>query len=101
MATSSASAAARPQANNRLHVVRVRNKLRRLSTVGSQNYVNGLRLVISISASASDESFLFQLPNPLLQELPLRFLLGQGHSFLIRRPSLSCPAEPAVHICTG
>ena len=35
MATSSASAAARPQANNRLHVVRVKNKLRRLSTVGS------------------------------------------------------------------
>ena len=34
MATSSASAAARPQANNRLHNVRVRNKLRRLSTLG-------------------------------------------------------------------
>jgi len=34
MATSSASAAARPQANNRSHVARVRNKLRRLSTLG-------------------------------------------------------------------
>jgi hypothetical protein len=34
MATSSASAAAQPQANNRLHVVRVRKKLRRLSTPG-------------------------------------------------------------------
>ncbi len=34
MATSSASAAARSQANNRLHVVRVRNKLRRVSTLG-------------------------------------------------------------------
>jgi len=45
--------------------------------------------------------FLFQLPNPLLQELPLWFLLGQGQSFLIRGPSLSCPAEPAVHIRTG
>src|SRR5229473_4482814 len=45
--------------------------------------------------------FLFQLPNPLLQELPLWFLLGQRQSFLIRGPSLSCPAEPAVHICTG
>jgi hypothetical protein len=45
--------------------------------------------------------FSFQLPNPLLQELPLRFLLGQGQSFLIRGPSLSCPAEPAVHISTG
>ena len=39
MATSSASAAARPQANNRLHVVRVRNKLRRLSTVGEPRLV--------------------------------------------------------------
>src|SRR5438445_13600039 len=45
--------------------------------------------------------FSFQLPNPLLQELPLWFLLGQRQSFLIRGPSLSCPAEPAVHICTG
>jgi hypothetical protein len=27
--------------------------------------------------------FLFQLPNPLLQELPLRFLLGQGQRLLI------------------
>src|SRR2546427_9454840 len=32
--------------------------------------------------------FLFQLPNPLLQELPLWFLLGQRQSFLIRGPSL-------------
>ena len=45
--------------------------------------------------------FLFQLPNPLLQELPLRFLLGQRQSFLIRGPSLSGPAEPAVHIRAG
>jgi hypothetical protein len=30
---------------------------------------------------------LFQLPNPLLQELALWFLLGQGQRFLIRRPS--------------
>src|SRR6266481_1650713 len=45
--------------------------------------------------------FLFQLPNPLLQELPLWFLLGQGQSFLVRGPSLSCPAEPAVHIRAG
>ena len=45
--------------------------------------------------------FLFQLPNPLLQELPLRFLLGQRQSFLIRGPGLSCPAKPAVHIGTG
>src|SRR3984893_6987730 len=42
--------------------------------------------------------FLLPLPNPLLQELPLWFLLGQRQSFLIRGPSLSCPAEPAVHI---
>src|ERR1700733_1720605 len=45
--------------------------------------------------------FLFQMPNPLLQELPLWFLLGQRQSSLIRGPSLSCPAEPAVHIRTG
>src|SRR3984885_3448274 len=44
--------------------------------------------------------YLFQLPNPLLQELPLWFLLGQGQSFLISGPSLSRPAEPAVHFCT-
>jgi hypothetical protein len=37
MATSSALAAARPQANHRLHVVRVGNKLRRVSTVGSHD----------------------------------------------------------------
>jgi hypothetical protein len=29
------------------------------------------------------ERFLFQLLNPLLQELPFWFLLGQGQSFLI------------------
>src|SRR5260370_47898 len=44
---------------------------------------------------------LFQLPNPFLQELPLRFLLGQRQSFLIRSPSLSGPAQPAVQIGTG
>ena len=54
---------------------------------------------ISTSASVSDESFLFQPPNPLLQELPLWFLLGQRQSSRIRGPSLSYPAEPAVHIC--
>ena len=46
-------------------------------------------------------SFLFQLPNPLLQELPLWFLLGQGQSLLIRGLSLSGPAQPAVHIGTS
>src|SRR5258705_12407308 len=76
-------------------------RLRRVSTVGSQNYVNALRLVISMSASASDEFFLFQLPNPFLQELPLWFLLGQGQRLLIRGPSLGGPAQPAVHIRTG
>jgi hypothetical protein len=43
----------------------------------------------------------YQLPNPLPQELPLWFLLGQRQGFLIRRPSLSVPAEHAVHIRTG
>jgi hypothetical protein len=45
--------------------------------------------------------FLFQLPNPLLQKLALWFLLGQRQSFLIRGPSLSGPAQPAVHIRAG
>ena len=49
----------------------------------------------------SPSNFYFQLPNPFLQELPLRFLLGQRQSFLISGPSLRCPAEPAVHIGTG
>jgi hypothetical protein len=44
---------------------------------------------------------LFHLADPLLKELPLWFLLRQGQSFLISGPSLSCFAEPAVHICTG
>ena len=46
-------------------------------------------------------AFLFQLPNPLLQELPLWFLLGQRQSFLIRGPGRRCPAKPAVHVCAG
>src|SRR6202034_172669 len=68
---------------------------------GSALWNEALRLVISISGSVSDESFLFQLPNPLSQELPLWSLLGQRQSFLIRGPSLGRPAEPAVHIGTG
>jgi hypothetical protein len=40
-----------------ISIVGIRRKSRRLSTVESQNYVNALRLVISILASASDESF--------------------------------------------
>ena len=44
---------------------------------GSQNYVNALRLVISISASTPDES-LFQLPDSLLKELTFWLLLGKG-----------------------
>jgi hypothetical protein len=33
--------------------------------------------------------------------LPLRFLLGQRQSFLIRGPGLGGPAKPAVHIRAG
>ncbi len=55
MATSSASAAARPQANNRLHVVRVRNKLRRLSTLG---YRSGLPLCAECGSLAGLARFL-------------------------------------------
>ena len=51
--------------------------------------------------AARPELILFQLPNPLLQELPLRFLLGQRQRLLIRRSGLGCSAEPAVHIGAG
>ena len=59
------------------------------------------RLCSAPRSNARGCRFLFQLPNPLLQELPLWFLLGQRQSFLIRGPSLSGPAEPAVHIRAG
>src|SRR5271165_3978075 len=58
-------------------------------------------IVVGETENRQPLQFLFQLPNPLLQELPLWFLLGQRQSFLISGPSLSCPAEPATHICTG
>src|ERR1700679_778366 len=51
--------------------------------------------------STATPFFLFQLANPLLQKLPLWFLLGQRQSFLIRGPGLSGPAEPAAHIRAG
>src|SRR6266536_5896190 len=66
-------------------------KLCKCFAASSSQYL--LRLLTSLA--------LFQLSNPLFQELPLWFLLGQRQSFLIRHPSLSGPAEPAVHICTG
>ena len=52
MATSLASAAARPQVNNRLHVVRVRNKLRRLSTVDHAFEDSGLKQFCDLVVSA-------------------------------------------------
>ena len=58
-------------------------------------------IVVGETENRQVSQILFQLPDPLLQELPLRFLLGQRQSFLISRPSLSSPAEPAAHICTG
>jgi len=48
-----------------------------VSGVASQNYVNALRLVISISPSTPDGS-LFQLPDSLLKELTFWLLLGKG-----------------------
>ena len=68
-----------------------------VSGVASQNYVNALRLVISISPSTPDGS-LFQLPDSLLKELTFWLLLGKGQSLLIRGPSRSGAAQPAVHI---
>src|ERR1700678_73898 len=56
---------------------------------------------VGFDGSSKKFSFLFQLPNPLLQELPLRFLLGQRQSFLVSGASLGGPAEPAVHIGPG
>jgi toxin ParE1/3/4 len=47
------------------------------------------------------DAFLFQLTNPLSQELPLWFLLGQRQRLLVRRTRLSRPAQPAAHICAG
>ena len=44
------------------------------------------------SPAMHEHTFLLQLPNSLLQELPLWFLLGQGQRLLIRRPGLGCPA---------
>jgi len=63
--------------------------------------VEPLPLILFVLPKDSDFLGKAQLPNPLLQELSLRFLLGQRQSFLVRGPSLSGPAEPAVHICTG
>src|SRR5205809_7071911 len=65
-----------------------------------KGHKTGARCMLLDGICAGDH-FLFQLPNPLLQEVPLRFLLGQRQRSLIRGPSLSRPAEPAVHICTG
>ena len=54
----------------------------------SEDATGALRVGNSLSTSASD---LFQLPDALLQELPLWFLLGQRQSFLIRGLSLRNP----------
>src|SRR5664279_4533746 len=58
-------------------------------------------IVVEETENRQLSQFLFQLPNPLFQELPLWFLLGQRQSFLIRGPGLSGPAQPAVHIRAG
>jgi hypothetical protein len=63
-----------------------------------------LRIAVSIGTEKIDgsgELLLFQFLEPPSEELPLWFLLGQGQRLLIRRPSLGCPAEPAVSICPG
>jgi hypothetical protein len=43
----------------------------------------------------------YQFLEPPRQKTALWFLLRQGERLFIRSASLSCPAEPAVHICTG
>src|SRR6476469_1246217 len=47
------------------------------------------------------ELLLIQFRKPSCEKSPLWFLLGKGQCLLIRRTSLICPAEPAVHIRTG
>jgi hypothetical protein len=42
---------------------------------------DGNQGLINNRTPASDESFLFQLPNPLLQELPLRFCWVSAKAF--------------------
>ena len=76
------------------------------STYASKHFLAVLlsclhHIVVRQAENRQLSQFLFQLPNPLLQELPLWFLLGQCQSFLIRGPRLSCPAKPAVHIGAG
>src|SRR5579862_3092739 len=58
-------------------------------------------IVVGESEIRQPLEFLFQLPDPFLQELPLRFLLGQRQRLLITSPSLSGPAEPAAQLCAG
>ena len=41
-------------------------------------------IVVKETENRHLSKFLFQLPDPLLQESPLRLLLGQRQSFLIR-----------------
>jgi hypothetical protein len=78
----------------------IRRKVGEL-TVGFRSDFHRFRHSGERKKSTAAPNFLFQLPNPLLQELPLWFLLGQRQSFLISGPGLSGPAEPAVHIGTG
>jgi hypothetical protein len=55
------------------------NRARNFASSAVQNYA--FRLVIARSTSSFDKRlFLLQLPNPLLQELPLWFQLGQGRA---------------------
>jgi hypothetical protein len=57
-------------------------------------------LILFVLPEDSDSSGKAQLPNPLLQKLPLRFLLGQRQCFLIRAPGLRGPSQTAAHIGT-
>ena len=45
------------------------------------------QIVVAKTGNRQPLQFLFQLPNPLSQELPLRFLLGQRQSPLNSRVS--------------
>lgn len=70
-------------------------------SLGGMSECGDRRDGLRISPVMRHRTFFLQLPNPRLQELPLRFLLGQRQSFLIRGPGFGCPAQPAARIRAG
>ena len=78
MATSSASAAAPPRANNRLHALRVRMKLRRSSSVGSRTL---RRFLIIASVAAIFLFCFFPFKTTVVPEWKIRVVDESGEPF--------------------